>query len=158
MSSSSFHFKSARLPDLDDIRKFLGTNAAEMGARPDAVDELVLAVNEAITNILVHGYHSQPGNIEMAVEREGHKLIVILGDHAPLFDPTQAPAADVTSPLDQRPPGGLGIHMMRQLTDELIYRVTNDGENQLWLVKHHAIPDQPVAADATANQEDPHVA
>ncbi len=44
----------------------------------------------------------------------------------------------LTSPLAQRPFGGMGIHMMREFLDELTYKATTDGRNQLTLVKHQA--------------------
>ncbi|MEZ4515985.1 MAG: ATP-binding protein [Chloroflexota bacterium] len=52
---------------------------------------MVLAVNEAVTNILVHGYRGRPGNVEIGIERAGNDLIVILRDQAHAYDPTAVP-------------------------------------------------------------------
>jgi serine/threonine-protein kinase RsbW len=140
MNAATFHFKSAELPDLDAMRRFVEENAGKLGADEDAVGEMVLAVNEAVTNILLHGYRSRPGNVDILVESSGNDLIVALIDRAPPYDPTSAPPPDLSLTLDERPLGGLGVHMMRQFTDELRYRVTDDGGNELLLIKHDALP------------------
>jgi serine/threonine-protein kinase RsbW len=140
MKAASFRFPAATLPDLEDMRRFVEQAAAELGASEDAVGELVLAVNEATTNILLHGYRGRAGHVDIVVERAGSDLLIRLHDAAPLFDPTLVPAPDVTLPLEMRAPGGLGVHMMRQFTDELRYRVTETGQNELILVKRDVLP------------------
>jgi len=107
------------------------------GADPEAVAELIIALNEALVNVLRHGYQQQPGRVEMTLLRQVDALQIELLDEAPLFDPTAVPTPDITVPLAQRPFGGMGIHMMREFLDELTYKATTDGRNQLTLVKHH---------------------
>ncbi|NTU80135.1 MAG: ATP-binding protein [Chloroflexales bacterium] len=117
------------------LRTFLEAAVSELGAAPAVVVDLLVAVNEAATNIMVHGYCGRPGPIEARVRRSGAALEVRLRDRAPLFDPTTVPPprADLHPVL--RPPGGMGVQMARHFTDELRYRVTPDGENELTLVK-----------------------
>ena len=62
-------------------------------------------------------------------------------DETPLFDPTAVPPPDINLPLEERPLGGLGVHMMRQLTDVLLYRVTEDGQNELIFVKRGVLTE-----------------
>ena len=126
---------AARVEHLAEIRHFVERTAAALGAGQDAVDDLVLAVDEAATNVVIHGYEGQPGTIEVEMGREGDTLLIWLRDGAPLFDPTLLPMPDVTLPLELRPLGGLGIFLMRQSVDELIYRPTAGGGNELTLVK-----------------------
>lgn len=140
MKTGSFHIQSTGLPDLSDMRRFVEQASTELGAGEDAIGEMVLAVNEAVTNVLVHGYRSKKGEVDIVVESSGPNLIIRLRDKAPLFDPTTVPTPDVTLSLDQRAPGGLGVHMMRQFTDELIYRVTSSGHNELLLIKRNVLP------------------
>lgn len=140
MKEGSFHIQSTGLPDLTEMRRFVEASSAELGATEEAIGEMVLAVNEAVTNVLIHGYRSKKGEVDVVVESSGPNLIVRLRDNAPLFDPTSVPAPDVTLSLDQRAPGGLGVHMMRQFTDELIYRVTSGGQNELLLIKRDVLP------------------
>jgi anti-sigma regulatory factor (Ser/Thr protein kinase) len=97
--------------------------------------EVVVALNEAVINTLVHGYAGRPGMVEVEVRRRGAAIVVRLRDRGPAYDPTQAGPPDVTGPLHERPAGGLGVYLMSRFVDELTYRRTEDGENELSLVK-----------------------
>ena len=107
------------------------------GGQPEAVADMIIALNEALVNVVRHGYQ-QPGRVEMMLLRQADTLLIKVRDEAPLFDPTGVPTPDITAPLAQRPFGGMGIHMMREFVDELKYQATVDGRNLLTLVKRHA--------------------
>ena len=125
--------------DLADIRRFIEKTAADLGGNDEAVSELVLATNEAITNIIIHGYGGEPGPIEIVVDRAGQDLVVIIRDKSPFFDPCSFPLPDITIPLEQRGPGGMGILMMRSFVDDLTHRQLGEGGNELALVKCDAV-------------------
>ncbi|MBP6016775.1 MAG: ATP-binding protein [Candidatus Promineofilum sp.] len=135
MKSLTLRYSSATVRDLNDIREFLESAILNLGGDGDVAGDLVLAVNEAATNSLLHGYPEQTGAITVDVEADGGDLSVRLIDDARPFDPTAVPPPDISRPLEERPLGGLGVHMMRQLTDELIYRATDDNRNELTFVK-----------------------
>jgi serine/threonine-protein kinase RsbW len=126
---------SAQLGNLAVIRRFVSEAAAGLQASRAVTDDLIQAVDESATNVIVHGYEGQPGTIEIEVSREGDDLVVRIRDTAPHFDPTTHPSPDLTLPLEQRRFGGLGIHLSREFTDAVIYRVTADGANELTLRK-----------------------
>jgi len=123
------------------FRQTMTQQLLNSGGDPDAVGEMIVALNEGVVNVVRHGYQMQPGQVELRLWREGHTLRIEGCDNAPLFDPTSVPTPDITVPLDLRPFGGMGVHMMRQFVDELHYQVTEDGRNQLSLIKHHTFPD-----------------
>jgi serine/threonine-protein kinase RsbW len=135
MKSLTLRYSAATVRDLNDTREFLESAILTLGGDEDVAGDLVLAVNEAVTNTLLHGYDDQPGDLTLCVEADGDDLAVRLLDNAPPFDPTAVPPPDINLPLEERPLGGLGIHMMRQLTDELRYRVTAGSQNELTFVK-----------------------
>lgn len=135
MKSLTLRYSTATVRDLNDIREFLESGILTLGGDDDTAGDLVLAVNEAVTNILLHGYDDQPGAVGVGIEADNGDLLVRLTDDAPLFDPTAVPPPDISLPLEDRPLGGLGVHMMRQLTDELIYRVTDEDKNELLFIK-----------------------
>jgi anti-sigma regulatory factor (Ser/Thr protein kinase) len=128
-------FVAAQVENLAEIRRFVQEEAAALGAGEEAVCDLELAVDEAACNIICHGYGRGGGTIEVKVERDGDKLVVCLRDEAPPFDPTHHPLPDVTLPLEERPLGGLGIFLMRRSVDEMLYRVSAEGGNELTLIK-----------------------
>lgn len=134
MKSLTMRYDTAQVRDLNDMREFLEKAVLALGGSEDDAGDLVLAVNEAVTNVLLHGYDGRPGPVILCVEVVNDDLRVILTDTAPLFDPTRVPPPDIFLPLEDRPLGGLGVHMMRQLTDELVYRPLADG-NELVFVK-----------------------
>ena len=138
MKSLTMRYDAAQVRDLNDMREFLEQAVLVLGGSEDDAGDLVLAVNEAVTNVLLHGYDNQPGPVILFVEVENGDLRVILTDTAPLFDPTRVPPPDIFLPLEDRPLGGLGVHMMRQLTDELVYRALADGD-ELAFVKRGAL-------------------
>lgn len=126
----------AELKNLSQVRRFVQETATALEASPDTVSEVLLAVDEAVTNSIVHGYRGQSGMIEIEVKRSGNLLLLRVRDQAPPFDPTQVPPPDLTLPLEQRPLGKMGIYMIQQLTDEVVYRVTPQGDNELTMIKN----------------------
>lgn len=126
---------TAELDHLPEVRRFVSDEAANLGAEPAALEDMVQAVDEWVTNVIVHGYRGGAGGVEVEVAREEDDLVVRIRDRAPPFDPNTHSPPDLTVPFDRRPPGGLGIHLTRQFTDEMIYRVTPEGANELTLLK-----------------------
>jgi serine/threonine-protein kinase RsbW len=126
---------AANVENLAGIRDFVERTAAALDADPSAIDDLVLAVDEAATNIIQHGYRGAAGKIEIVVEGVDEALVVRISDQAPPFDPTQVPPPDLSLPLERRQPGNLGIYIIKQLVDEVIYTTPPQGGNQLILRK-----------------------
>ncbi len=126
---------TADLERLADIRRFVKERATTLGADPAVLPDLLLAVDEAATNAIVHGYKGREGFVEIEVGREGDALVVRLRDEAAPFDPTTIPPLDVTLPPEQRVFDGMGIYLIRQATDEMTHRITLGRGNELTLVK-----------------------
>lgn len=139
---------AAKLENLVAIRQFIEESASALGSDPRAVPDLLLAVDEAATNIIIHGYRGQSGFIEIEVSQMEDSLVICLCDQAPLFDPTQVPPPDLGLPLEMRPAGGLGIYLVRQLLDKVTHSITPDGGNQLMLVKRGVLKSQPSQKEA----------
>jgi serine/threonine-protein kinase RsbW len=99
------------------------------------VEDLVCAVDEAVTNVIVHGYQGASGPVEIEVGGDGETLEVRIADRARPFDPTTAPEPDLNLPLERRPLGKMGVHLMREFADELQYAPRRGGGNEVTLVK-----------------------
>jgi serine/threonine-protein kinase RsbW len=126
---------AAKLTNLAGIRNFVRTALIPFCMDEDFLYELVLAVEEAVTNIILHGYEGKNGVIILLIQPNQRSVKIILQDDAPPFDPTHVPAPRLDLPLDERPLGGLGIHIMRNHSNEMSYRRTPTGLNELKLVK-----------------------
>jgi serine/threonine-protein kinase RsbW len=132
----------ADLKELERMRRFVETQTAALNVDPSAVYDVLLAVNEMVTNIIVHGYRGESGSIEVDIRPDGGDLVARLRDRSPPFDPTLVPAPDTTMPLHLRPPGGMGVHLARRLMDSMAYQVAEHGGNELTLVKRGVVtPD-----------------
>jgi len=125
----------AELSRLADIRALVREVAIEGGAPPVCLDDLVQAVDEAATNIVVHGYGHQGGPIDVDARVEDERVVIELRDRAPTFDPTGVPEPDLSIPPLQRRPGGMGLHLIRLATDSMTYRPRAGGGNILTLTR-----------------------
>jgi len=130
---------TADLKELERVRHFVEEHATALGVDASACYDVLLSVDEMVTNIIVHGYRGQPGTIELSLRPVGDALELCLRDQAPPFDPTCVLAPDITLPLEQRQPGGMGIHMARHFMDILRWRTTAQGGNELTLIKQAVI-------------------
>jgi serine/threonine-protein kinase RsbW len=100
----------------------------------DDILDLQLAVEEALSNIIIHGYRSKGGEMTLAIQGSAETVRVRIEDHAPPFDPLSLSEPERGSPLEDRRIGGLGIYLMRQVMDEIHYQYL-EGKNILTLVK-----------------------
>lgn len=123
------------LNNLNTIREFVESYASGLGMTPAAIYGIVLATDEAATNICVHGYKGKTGTIEVTVEHDDQNIIIRLRDEAPIFDPTKAPPPNLSGSLEERALGGMGIHFMRSYTDEMTHQALLPRGNQLVLKK-----------------------
>ena len=82
-------------------------------------------VEEIFTNFVKYN-DGNPNDIELALERRGDRLVARVTDFdVEPYDVTRAPPVDVELPIERREPGGLGLHLVRQLVDGLDYDYTN---------------------------------
>ena len=116
---------------LADIREFIAAQARSFNLSPQKTDDLVQAIDELVTNIIVHGYKDGPGEIEIICSKQTDAIRVSLRDRAPIFDSTQAAEPNLHLPLEQRPLGGLGLHLVRQCVDRFEHHSRAGGGNEL---------------------------
>ncbi len=110
--------------------------AAENQLSVAVANALLVAVDEAVSNAINHGYApGVRGEIAVRLRRRPDRVELEIEDDGAPFDPLQAPAPDLTLSLDARPIGGLGIHLVRRLMDKMSY-ARRDGRNLLKLVKN----------------------
>jgi len=120
---------------LRDVRAFVRDTGRGLGADEQAIQDLVQAVDEWVTNVIVHGYRGAAGPIEIELQRADDEIVARVRDAAPAFDPATAPAFDPELPLEERPFGKMGIHLIRQLCDRFEHRVRVGGGNEIAIAK-----------------------
>lgn len=101
----------------------------------DVEFEMNLTMEELFANAVRHGScRGVPGVVRIRLDRTSDGVRAEFADRGAPFDPTGAPAPDLEAPLDERPTGGLGLHLVRQTMRDLEYRRV-DGWNVLTMVR-----------------------
>jgi serine/threonine-protein kinase RsbW len=107
------------------------------GFSPEEILDTQLAVEEVITNIIVHGYRKPGGEIHLSCRFLRDQIRISITDAAPRFDPLSIPEPDLDSDIEERSVGGLGIYLVRQVMDTIAYRYEH-GKNVLTMEKRRA--------------------
>ncbi len=131
--------RSAELESLSIFREFIEKACQQHQRIDDQICyDLKLAVDEACTNIITHGYAGMnPGSIILGLEMEPNKVVVTITDFGHPFEPSEASAPDVEAGLEDLPMGGFGLFLIYQTMDEINYETTADG-NRLIFIKQLA--------------------
>ena len=108
---------------------------ADRNAPPDVHYFANLAIEELVTNCIKYGYEDAGEHIiEIKLRISGNELALTVTDDGHPFNPLELPAPDTQLPVQDRPIGGLGIHLLRQMSDRMEY-VRADGRNRITLRK-----------------------
>lgn len=116
---------------------FVAEAAVAIGLGDKAAFQVQLACDEACTNIVEHAYRGQDGHFEVNCRLDGRQFIITIRDNGRTFDPQAIPAPFIPSSASQAElleVGGLGLHFMRKLMDEVRFNFTENG-NELVMVK-----------------------
>lgn len=129
----------ATLTNLEEVRQFVESSARSFLVDERVISDLRLAVDEAVTNTIIHGYKHKQGTIEISIERDAAALIVNLRDRAPEFNPSSYSASNLPASPERKTPGGFGIRLIKEVMDEVNYQALSNGGNELTLIKHNTI-------------------
>jgi len=128
----------SKTENLESIRSFVFENSTNFGFNEYKAEELVLAVDEACTNLIKHAYkYNAEDSIIVEINSNENIFIVNIIDFSPSFDPRFVEDPDMKEYRDEYKKGGLGIFIMKSLVDSVDYQITNNGriKNILTLTK-----------------------
>ncbi len=126
----------SKTENLKIIREFVSDFAKEKGFSVKEISDMILAVDEAATNIIKHAYgFDEDKEIIVNVKFENNKLEISLIDFGKKFDPDKAKLPDIKESLKLKKSGGLGIYLMKKLMDDVIYEIDNPNYNKITLIK-----------------------
>jgi len=115
---------------------------AQCGGDRGVQNRFALAFDELLSNIVKYGYPDDGAHvIECEIGREGDAIVAVIMDDGVPFNPLNEPEPDISLPLETREMGGLGIHLVRRMFDEVRYQ-HRAGRNVLTLQKH-GVPTAP---------------
>lgn len=127
----------SRTENLTTIRDFIYSNTSSVGLSDQAIDNIILAVDEACTNIIKHAYKLSPdGDIIIKMKFDGNKIVIELTDYGISFEPDKVPDPDIQKYYRQHKVGGLGMYLMKTLMDEVHYISIPGKYNLVMLTKN----------------------
>lgn len=119
------------------VREFTKKAAEECGFPEETSGKIVLAVDEACTNIIKHAYKYSPdGKIIITIKFDKDKLAISIIDEGTHFNPNNVPEPNIVEYYKQKKVGGLGIFLMKKLMDEVKYSTISGNKNEVTLVKY----------------------
>jgi anti-sigma regulatory factor (Ser/Thr protein kinase) len=122
----------AEIPRLSEVVEAF---CAPLAPNPKDVPAIQLALEEAVTNVINHGYtDGKPHTFTVDLAAADRRVTVIVTDDAPAYDPLARAEVDITLPLEDRRIGGLGVHLVKKLMDSARYE-RRDGRNILTFVR-----------------------
>lgn len=128
---------SSSTDNLSVIRNFMENTAGETGFGKEDTGKIILAVDEACTNIIKHAYnYSEDGEITISVKMQNSKFTISITDGGRSFNPELIPEPDIKEYHQQKRVGGLGMFLMKKLMDDVIYKTHPDKKNQVILIKY----------------------
>lgn len=127
------------LDSLKTIREYVMGATSAAGLNKQLASRMRLAVDEIVTNIVVHGYQETDltGDIQIEAHLDDEKLTIVVEDTGPHYDPTQhdmPTAEELGQPLDTRDIGGLGIYLAINGIDEFFYERANDRNRNFFVI------------------------
>ena len=120
--------RAAELESLREFRSFITECCSKFDIPNDIVLDLKLAVDEAFTNIITHGYRGMdPGSVILTFWIESDRILVRIIDFGHAFEPAEAPMPDVEAALEDRELGGMGLFLIYNTMDNIDYRSSVEG-------------------------------
>jgi serine/threonine-protein kinase RsbW len=122
------------IAEIPEISARLEAGMQRYGFHAEDILDTQLAVEEAVTNVIFHGYRKGGGKISVTCRIGADRVEVQIADSAPRFDPLSIPEPELDASIEERKVGGLGVYLIRRVMDEISYRYEN-GKNILVLMK-----------------------
>ena len=113
--------------DVKKLIRFVKEISDELSLPPDIVFNINLALEEAVSNVMMYAYDF-PGNLlTLSAEVDNGIITFELKDKGKAFDPTtQIKTVDTTLPVEKRPIGGLGMFLVKKMMDDVTYNRYDD--------------------------------
>ena len=127
-----------KVSEISKLNAFVMSATTTLNMEKSLANQIKLAVEEAVTNVIDYAYpNGTEGYIDITIEADESRIRFILSDSGAEFDPTGVSKADTTLTVDERPIGGLGVFLVRNLMDSINYERV-DGKNVLRMEKRFA--------------------
>lgn len=131
---NTLHIKN-ELEQLTRLYEFLDLHASAYGLEEQLTMQIKLALEEVVTNVILYAYpNKKDQDIRIDMNYGNKQLAIVITDKGTPFNPLEMKEPDITLPPEERPIGGLGIYLVKQLMTEVTYS-RSSGKNILTMTK-----------------------
>ncbi|MBC8616186.1 MULTISPECIES: ATP-binding protein [Parabacteroides] len=131
---NTLHIKN-ELEQLTRLYEFLDLHASAYGLEEQLTMQIKLALEEVVTNVILYAYPDKKDqDIRIDMNYGNKQLTIVITDKGTPFNPLEMKEPDITLPPEERPIGGLGIYLVKQLMTEVTYS-RSSGKNILTMTK-----------------------
>ena len=124
-----------KVEEMAQLGPFMDEVGNQLAVSPDVIFQMSLALDEALANSVNYAYpENSQGLITLTADKHDGQLVFQLIDAGVPFDPTKGGDVDITLSAEERPIGGLGIFLIKQMMDSVSYE-RNADKNVLTMVK-----------------------
>ncbi len=121
---------------IPQLNEYIDSVCEDMGLDMATSMSLNLALEEAVVNVMNYAYpEGTKGTVNIETIADNTQITFIISDSGKFFDPTAKEEVDTTLSAEERPIGGLGIHLIRQIMNHVVYE-RKDDKNILKLTKN----------------------
>jgi serine/threonine-protein kinase RsbW len=129
----------SRTESLVEVRKFVDAAARSFGFAEEDIANIILAVDEACTNIIKHAYqYAGDQEIEIIIFPNPRSFEIRIYDNGKAFDPASIRTPDLKDHLGHKRRGGLGVYLMKRLMDKVEYNFIPGKRNEVRLIKYRS--------------------
>ena len=124
--------------NLDVIRNFVVRIAREMGFSDEQVYDIEVAVDEAASNVIKHAYsHRNSGKrpLDIKVKKNKKFIEITITDKGKGFNPDEVKEPQIEEYLKKMKRGGLGLYLIKQLMDDVAFRIKPGVRNEIIMKK-----------------------
>ena len=104
--------------------------------KPEERNKVILAIDEAISNVIEHAYEDKSGDIEVILDMNETRLEVVVRDNGSKFDPDEISDPDIHEHIRLSKKKGLGMYLMRKIMDHVAYNLDSSYQNELVMRKN----------------------
>lgn len=105
---------------------WLHNECKEFNISPELMNKIDMCAEEIYANVSFYAYNGEIGDINVLMKKSEKYVVVVFKDNGIEYNPLEKPDPDITLPPEDRPLGGLGIFMVKEMADDILYERINN--------------------------------
>ena len=128
MITNEYKCQSCTYEELVKVRDFVKQQSLSLGAEDTTAENIALAVDEAVTNLIEHGFKANNNCFFIEINKDNSTIIIEIRDDGITFDPKKTEIPDMEKYFKELKKGGLGIYIIKSLMDSIEYEPSNNNQ------------------------------